>query len=466
MIAVEQIPSRERVATREDAMTPTRRSILLSSIALATAPLAAKAQQASSSSSSAAPAKPGSPDVVAGIPVNYDEARTGAYTLPDVLTAADGSKITSAKAWFAKRRPELVGLFETQQYGRMPGKPADLAFDVYEKDVPAFGGKAKRKQVRIRFARTGGPVLNLAVYTPAAATGAVPALLAINFGSNAATVDDPGVTPGMVWSAKDHKRIPYVPGGRTFGHIDPTPLLDAGIGFAAFCYGDVDPDDLNGLPDGVRALYLKSGQATVAPDEWGTISAWAWGISRVIDYFETDPAIDAKRVAIHGVSRLGKTVMWAGAHDTRVAATIASCSGEGGAALSRRNYGETIAHLAAPTRYPYQFAGNYAKYAGFPDMAPMDAHMLVALHAPRPLLLQTGSTDNWSDPKGEFLSAVAAGAVYKLLGKKDLGTDAWPAAKTPLWGDLNYYMHEGGHGTVPSDWDIYLTFLKTHLLGA
>jgi len=168
-------------------------------------------------------------------------------------------------------------------------------------------------------------------------------------------------------------------------------------------------------------------------------------------------------VAIHGISRLGKTVMWAGANDTRFAAVIASCSGEGGAALSRRDYGETIAHLTEPTRYPYQFAANYGKWGGFPDHAPMDANLLVALIAPRPLLLQTGSTDNWSDPKGEFLSAVAAGPVYKLLGKQDLGTDVWPAAKAPLFSNgLNYYMHEGGHGMVPTDWDIYVQFLKMH----
>ncbi len=446
-------------------MTPTRRSLLLSSIALAAVPLAARAQQQAASASAAAPTPvPNLPTIDAGIPVNYDEAKVGSYILPDLLTAADGTKITTAKAWTAKRRPEIVSLFETQQYGKMPGKPADLAFEVYEMDAPAFGGKAKRKQVRITFAKDKGPTLNLAIYTPAAATQPVPTLLAINFSSNAATVSDPGVTPGTIWNGKTHKREPYQSGGRSFGHIDPTPLLDAGFGFAAFCYGDVDPDDGLGLPDGIRALYLKPGQTTVAPDEWGTISAWAWGISRCIDYFETDHSIDAKRVAIHGVSRLGKTVMWAGAHDTRVAATIASCSGEGGAALSRRNYGETIAHLTTPTRFPYQFAGNYSRYDGFPDTAPMDAHMLLALHAPRPLLLQTGNTDYWSDPKGEFLSEVAAGPVYRLFGKKDLGTDVWPEAKQPIWGDLSYYMHDGGHGTVPSDWDIYLTFLKQHLM--
>jgi hypothetical protein len=182
-----------------------------------------------------------------------------------------------------------------------------------------------------------------------------------------------------------------------------------------------------------------------------------------MDYFETDKGVDAKRIAIMGVSRLGKTVMWAGAHDTRIAAVIASCSGEGGAALSRRNYGETIAHLVAPTRYPYQFCGNYKKWAADPREAPMDAHMLVALIAPRPVLLQTGTDDGWSDPKGEFLAAVAAGPVYKLFGKQGLDTTEWPAAGQPILHDIGYYMHAGGHGTIPSDWEQFLKFLEMHL---
>lgn len=241
------------------------------------------------------------------------------------------------------------------------------------------------------------------------------------------------------------------------------PLLDAGFGVATFYYGDVDPDDPGGLPYGVRALYMKPGQTERAPDAWGSIAAWAWGMSRAMDYLETDKDVDAKRVAITGVSRLGKTVMWAGAHDTRFAMVIASCSGEGGAALSRRDYGETIAHLTAPTRYPYQFARNYAKYAQHVDQLPVDANMLVALIAPRPLLLQTGNKDYWSDPKGEFLAEVAAGPVYKLLGKDGLDTDQWPPAGTPILHDLGYYMHDGGHGMVPSDWNIYLDFMKMHL---
>jgi hypothetical protein len=444
-------------------MTVLLRSFLLS-IVCWMVPFSVVAQQPPPTPDAAA--RPGvkpPPAEVAGIPVNYDEAKVGTYTLPDPLLMADGKPVKDPKTWFNKRRPEIVKLFEEQQYGKAPGKPEGMSFEVDEKGAPAFDGKAVRKQVKIYFAKDKtGPVLNLLVYTPAAAKKPVPVLLAINFTANSLSVDDPGVTPGEIWDPKTKKRISAA-GGRPFGRINPVPLLDAGIGVAMFYYGDIDPDYLGGLPDGIRAKYLKTGQTEPSADEWGAISAWAWGISRAVDYFETDPSVDAKRVAIFGVSRLGKTVMWAGAHDTRIAAVIASCSGEGGAALSRRDYGETIAHLTAPTRYPYQFAANYGKWLGFPDKAPMDANLLVALVAPRPLLLQTGNTDFWSDPKGEFLAAVDGGRVYELLGKQGLGTNVWPEAKQPIFHTLSYYMHDGGHGSVPSDWNIYLEFLKTNL---
>lgn len=405
---------------------------------------------------------PNAPDVVAGIPVNYDEAKVGTYTLAGPLKLNNGKPVRDAKTWTQKRRPEIEQIFLTQQYGRDPGKPAGERFDVTDKGTPALDGKALRKQVTISFSEDKAwPQLHLLVYLPPQAKKPVPMFLSINFGAVQNAVNDPGITPIQIWDPKTHTRI-APPTGRNFGRLNVGAFLEAGIGVATFYYGDIDPDYLEGFPNGIRARYLKPGQGERAPDEWGAIGAWAWGMSRVEDYFETDHQIDAKRVAIHGVSRLGKTVMWAGAHDQRFAAVIASCSGEGGAALSHRNYGETIAHLTAPSRYPYQFAANYAKYSGFPDSAPMDAHMLIALIAPRPLLLQTGSTDKWSDPKGEFLAAVAAGPVYRLLGKQDLGTTEWPQPKQPILHDLSYYMHEGGHGMVPSDWDIYVQFLKMH----
>jgi hypothetical protein len=397
--------------------------------------------------------------VVAGIPVNYDETRAGTYTLPDPLILANGKPVRDIKTWNEKRRPEIVRLFEENQYGRSPGRPEGMTFDVFEKGSPAFEGKGIRRQVTVYFsADNAGPKMDMLIYVPAVSSKPVPLLLNLSFSANSSTVNDAGVKEGEVWGP-DKKRI-LASNGRSFGKIDVVRLLDAGFGFATIYYGDIDSDFAGGLPYGVRALYLKPGQTQPAPDEWGAIGAWAWGLSRAMDYLETDKSVDAKRVTILGVSRLGKTVLWAGAHDTRFAAVIASCSGEGGAALSRRNYGETIAHLTAPSRYPYQFCANYGKFAEHVDQFPVDAHMLIALMAPRPVLLQTGDKDMWSDPKGEFQAAVAAGPVYRLLGKQGLETDQMPPAGTPILHTIGYYMHAGGHGTIPSDWDQFVSFLQ------
>lgn len=410
--------------------------------------------------------------VVAGIPVNYDEAKVGKYTLPDPLKLNNGKTVRDAATWYAQRRPQLLNTLATQQFGTAPGRPPGESFEVTDKGTPALDGKALRKQVTIHLAPPGNtdpnyPVIHLLEYIPANATKPVPLFFSINFGAIQNAVADPGITPQKVRDPHTNELVAPQPNARSFGRIDVGAMLDAGIGVATFYYAELEPDSHSGSSQGIRARYASPGESsneTRPAAAWGAVAAWAWGMSRAEDYFETDPAVDAHRVAIHGVSRLGKTVVWAGAQDTRFAAVIASCSGEGGAALSHRDYGETIAHLTAPTRYPYQFARNFAQYAGFPDRAPFDAHMLLALIAPRPVLLQTGSTDGWSDPKGEFLAALAAGPVYRLLGKQDLGTTLWPAAQVPLSSNgLNYYMHEGGHGMVPSDWAIYVQFLKAAL---
>jgi len=302
--------------------------------------------------------------------------------------------------------------------------------------------------------------MDLLIYLPVGAGKPAPLLLNLGFGANNTMVNDPNVKVGTMWDRKQNKRVPMT---RGFGGMNVLPFLEKGFGFATFNYGDVDPDAPGAVAYGVRKLYLKEGQTEPAPDEWGSIAAWAWGISRAIDYFETDKDVDAKRVAITGISRLGKTVLWAGAHDTRVAMVIASCSGEGGAALSHRNYGETIKHLAAPTRYPYQFCANYGKWADNVAEFPVDAHMLIALIAPRPVLLQTGYTDKWSDPYGEFLAAVAAEPVYELLGKQGLGTTTMPPAGEPILHTIGFFMHAGGHGAAPADWPVFLQFMQMHL---
>jgi hypothetical protein len=398
------------------------------------------------------------------IPVNYTEAKVGTYTLPDPLKLSNGDPVRDTKTWFNKRRPEIVKLFEENQFGRMPGRPAGMSFDVFDKGTPAFEGRATRKQVTVFFSQDkSGPKVDLLLYLPANLKSPVPVLLNAGFTANNLMVSDRGVKVGQIFDPKTKQHMPATPGKFNFGGIDVMSLIERGFGVAAINYADIDPDDLSGLPYGVRSLYLKTGQTAPAPDEWGAISAWAWGLSRVLDYLETDAGVDAKRVALMGVSRLGKTVLWTVAHDTRFALVIASCSGEGGAALSRRNYGETIKHLVEPTRYPYQFCANYAKYADHVDQFPVDSHMLLALIAPRPVLLQTGDTDRWSDPKGEFLAAVAATPVFKLLGKEGMDSDQMPQAGVPILHTLGYFMHSGGHGVIPTDWEQFYRFLQMHL---
>ena len=209
-------------------------------------------------------------------------------------------------------------------------------------------------------------------------------------------------------------------------------LLDRGWGYASLKYGEIQPDRPDRWTEGVIGLTLRPGQSRPAPDEWGTISAWAWGVSRAIDHLEVDPAIDARRIAITGASRLGKTVLWAGAQDERVAAVFSVVPGEMGASLIRRDWGETLDDMAQ--NFGYQFAGNLRKWAGRWDELPVDQHMLIALCAPRPVYVNGGLTDQWSDPKGEFLAMVAAGPVYRLLGAKDLGVSDLPPLDKPITG--------------------------------
>lgn len=299
-------------------------------------------------------------DEVAGIPVNYTEARVGHYRLPDLLRLENGEPVRDARTWLDKRRPEIVELFEQNQYGRAPA-PRNIRYDVFEDFGVALGGKAVRRQVTIYFSKDPkGPQMDLLLYVPANAGGPVPVLLNVSFTANSNTVDDPHVKEGTIWN-RDKQRVPASQ-GRRFGRLPVEAFIDKGFGIATVYYGDIEPDFDGGLPYGVRNLYLRDGQEKPAPDEWGAIAAWAWGLSRALDYFETDEDVDASRVTLMGVSRLGKTVLWAGARDSRFAAVIASCSGEGGAALARRNYGERLQHLAA--RYGYQARGELRPVRG------------------------------------------------------------------------------------------------------
>ncbi len=384
---------------------------------------------------------------IAGIPVNYTEAKVGTYTLPDPLKLANGQPVKDARTWNEQRRPELVKYYQSEIYGRIPATAPNVTWQVVSNEDQALGGLAVMKELAGHIGSPDGPAIRVTLYTPANATRPVPALVSIsfNFGgvgardrsrgpaaTNSPATNAPAAAAGTSNAAPVGAVRGAAGGMRGFGGLQrgtPAELITNGFAYATIVYNSIETD-ADGQPNVniVRKLALAPGQTAPAADEWGAIAAWAWGISRFVDYLETDQAVDAKRIAITGVSRLGKTVLWAGASDQRIALVIASCSGEGGASLARRNYGETIAHLVAPTRYPYQFAGNYAKYAKDPGQLAVDTHCLVALMAPRPLLLQTGNTDYWSDPKGEFLAAIAARPVFELLGQKGPETDDFPVA--------------------------------------
>jgi hypothetical protein len=403
------------------------------------------------------------PDTVAGIPVNYDESLTGTYQLPDPFITSGGERVHTPEEWYENRRPEILNLFYDFQYGRTPPDPDNINFDLFDSGSPAFDGTAIRKQVTINL--TGdedGPGMDLLIYLPADVNGPVPVLLEASFSPNYSRVDDPGVKQGTMWN-REGERVP-APENSRFGTLNVSRLISQGFGVATVYYGDIEPDFIGGFDHGIISHFQEENQSGRLPNDWGAISAWAWGLSRAMDYFEQDTDIDEQRIALMGVSRLGKTALWTAARDTRFAAVIASCSGEGGAALSRRNFGETVAHLTAPARYPYQFSESYGLFASHIHHLPVDANLLLSLIAPRPLLLQTGTEDLWSDPKGEFLAAVDASRVYEFLGTEGLQNSMWPDAGEPVWGTLSYYMHEGGHGTLPSDWEIFMEFLNTHLI--
>ena len=379
---------------------------------------------------------------------NYDEAKVGTYTLPDPLVLANGQPVRDAQTWFNVRRPELLKLYNTDIYGAVPAGAPKATYQVVETDTHALGGLAVHKRVLIQFGNTtNAPVVPVNLYLPANATGPVPVLLHMVFAANppvpAATTN--AASPG-----------PARPAG--FGEAGPiTNILARGYGYATFRYTDVQPDSADTFHSGVISLTLAPGQARPAPEEWGTISAWAWGASRVLDYLETDPGVDARRVALIGHSRLGKTVLVAGARDPRFALIYSSCAGEMGSSLARRDYGETIDDMAA--NFPWQFAGNFQKYAGHWNDMPVDTHEIIALNAPHPVFIGGGTQDQWADPRGEFLAEVAAGPVYRLVGRQDLGTTNGPTVDTPLiTGDLGFHYHTGGHAITPSDWNAFLDF--------
>ena len=374
---------------------------------------------------------------------NYDESKAGSYTLPDPLILKNGRRVRDAETWWQQRRPEILEDFEREVYGRTPKNTPQVTFEVTETEDGALGGKAIKRTVvgHVDNSRYPGanPTIEITLYLAAGVQGPTP-LMVVNggfFGPFPGRRPDPGPSP-----------------------MDQ--VLGLGWAYATVNTSGIQMDSGAGLDKGIIGL-VNEGRPR-KPDDWGALAAWCWGLSRALDYFETVPEIDAKKIGIEGHSRWGKTALLAGALDQRWAIVYSSCSGAMGTSLEKRNWGETIDNVAGVGEYHWM-APNFLKYAGHWDEMPVDAHELIALVAPRPIFVTGGTHDQWSDPHGEFLACVGADPIYRLLGRKGLGTTEMPAPDVALMdGELAFRNHEGGH-TDRLDWPLFLTFALRYFGG-
>lgn len=397
---------------------------------------------------------------------NYDEALVPPYVLPDPLVCFDGTRVTSAAAWFERRRPELLRTFADEVYGRVPAA-CETTTELMSEDDTALDGMATRRELAVRL---HGPhsslVFRLLVWIPHAEPGRVPAFLGLNFFGNHSVHPDPAIALALGW----------VPGDETVGIIDnqatrrsrgmqssrwPVELIvSRGYALATLYAGDIDPDFDDGFRNGVHPLFYAPGQERPAPAEWGSISAWAYGLSRALDALGELPGIDPCRVAVIGHSRLGKAALWAAAQDTRFALGVSNDSGCLGASLSRRRFGESVPNIVA--RFGYWFCENLRRHPA--RQLPVDQHELLALIAPRPVYVGSAAADLWADPHGEFLACQHAEPVYRLLGTGGFaGTREPPEPGDSVGSTIGYHIRPGGHDITRVDWLLYLAFADRHL---
>lgn len=394
-----------------------------------------------------------------------EECDAATYTLPDPLRTFAGEKIASAAQWSCLQRREILELLKKYEYGEILPRPDKLEFSLISPPQKALGGMAVRKEVKITAAMADGREHSFIVliYIPAEHTGPVPAFAGLNFTGNHNTTSETDVTPtGFRFPGK------LVNPERSVQHsrFIPETLVERGYATATCCYHDIFPDRAGGAPDSVMKLFCDTANGDPTGVKYSVIGAWAWGLSRILDYLESDPDIDGSRVAVHGHSRLGKTSLWAGAIDERFKLVISNCSGCGGGALHRRKFGENLsqhfkAHL--DIGYPNWFMNETEKFIWREEDLPIDQHQLLAMIAPRPLAVATATEDLVADPKGEFLACKAASEVYNLFGSQGLPADEMPLPDVNISGDISFHCRTGEHEQTPQDWAHYLDLADRYL---
>ncbi|MDP3914586.1 MAG: acetylxylan esterase [Bacteroidota bacterium] len=400
--------------------------------------------------------------------VNYEESKIPEYKLPDVLTRFNGRKVKSEKVWLKKQRPEILELFTNEVYGKVPRELGISEVKIWESSDNALNGLAHRKQLSLFFNKNEHHLeVNVLMYLPKDKEN-VPVFVGYNFTGNHTVINDPAIRLTESW-VNNNPSVGIINNQVTeqsrASDEDSWPveeIIKAGYGLVTICYGDIDPDK-NDFSDGIHPFFYQENQLNPKHNEWGSVAAWAWGLSKVMDYLEQEPLVDAKKVAVLGHSRLGKAALWAGANDPRFAMVISNESGCGGAALSRRRIGETVRIIN--TSFPHWFCDNFLKYNDNEDKLPVDQHMLLALIAPRPLYVASAEDDKWADPRGEFLAAKYASAAYELLGVEGLPAKEMPELNQPVMGTIGYHIRSGKHDLTLYDWQQYVQFADKHYRG-